>query len=97
MEYSWKSKKKKDGTQIALLIDRRDDVINLCEMKYTDDEFAIDAGYAKELVNKVEVFRSEAAPDKAVYITLVAVSGLKRNEYSDVVQNVITGGDLFEA
>lgn len=96
MEYSWKSKKKKDGTQIDLLIDRRDDVINLCEMKYTDDEFAIDAGYAKELVNKAEVFRSEAAPDKAVYITLVTVSGLKRNEYSDVVQNVITGGELFE-
>ena len=31
--------------QIDLLIDRRDDVINICEMKFTDDEFVIDKEY----------------------------------------------------
>ncbi|MDO4804487.1 MAG: ATP-binding protein [Lachnospiraceae bacterium] len=94
-EYSWRSKKKKDGAQIDLLIDRRDDIVNLCEMKYTDDEFAIDSKYAGNLANKAEVFRMEAAPKKAVHVTLITVKGLKRNEYAYAVQNVITGDDLF--
>lgn len=95
MEYSWKSKKTKDGAQIDLLIDRRDDVINLCEMKYTEDVFAIDAKYAGNLIHKVEVFRKETASTKALYLTLVSVNGLAGNEYSDTVQNVIGGDSLF--
>ena len=94
-EYAWKSKKNKGGAQIDLLIDRKDDIINLCEAKYTDNEFVIDADYQEELINKAEVFREETASDKAIHITLVTVKGLKRNEYSDVVQNIITGDDLF--
>ncbi len=94
-EYSWRSKQKKNGAQIDLLIDRRDDVINLCEMKYTDSEFIIDDKYAKELINKADVFRKESDSKKALHTTLVSVNGLKRNAYSDAVQVVITGGDLF--
>ena len=94
-EYSWKSKKNKGGAQIDLLIDRKDDIINLCEAKYTDNEFVIDSEYQDELINKAEVFREETGTDKAIHITLITVKGLKRNEYSDVVQNIITGDDMF--
>ena len=38
-----------EGTQIDLLIDRRDDVINLCEVKFADGEFVIDKQYAQHL------------------------------------------------
>ena len=94
-EYSWKSDRIKDGAQIDLIIDRRDDIMNICEMKYTDDEFVIDSKYEKELNHKVEVFRNEVGSKKALHITLITVSGLKKNEYSEVVLNVITGEDLF--
>ena len=86
---------KKEGAQIDLLIDRRDDVINLCEMKYTNTEYSIDAEYEAELLQKAEVFRNECKTDKAIHITLVSVNGLKRNAHSDAVQNVITGEELF--
>ena len=36
MEYAWRSETSDPGAQIGLLIDRKDGVINLCEMKYTD-------------------------------------------------------------
>ncbi|MBQ7564856.1 MAG: AAA family ATPase [Lachnospiraceae bacterium] len=94
-EYSWRSASKKGGAQIDLLIDRRDDVINICEMKYTDTEFVIDQKYEEELRTRVELFRTEVRSDKALHITLVTEGGLKRNEYSDVVQNVVSGDDLF--
>lgn len=94
-EYSWKSEQKKDGAQIDLIIDRRDDVMNICEMKYTDEEFLIVSDYEKELNHKINLFRKEVNTDKALHITLISVSGLKKNNYSDVVLNVINGDDLF--
>ena len=94
-EYSWKSDKTKDGAQIDLLIDRRDDIMNLCEMKYTDDVFTVDSKYREDMINKETIFRTETSCKKAIHLTLVSANGLKRNEFSDVFQNAITGDDLF--
>ena len=95
-EYSWKSKKIKGGAQIDLLIDRRDDVINLCEMKCTDQEFAINSAYKSELLHKLEVFREEVRPKKSLHLTMITSNGLKRNEYSEIVQSMIDSGKLFD-
>ena len=95
MEYAWKSKKTDNGVQIDLIIDRKDDVINLCEMKYSDEEFVIDKGYAKELINKCEVFRKESGTKKAIRLTLISANGLTHNENYHMVQNLITGEELF--
>ena len=94
-EFSWRSKEKKDGAQIDLLIDRNDDVINICEMKYTNDQFVIDASYEKQLYHKMDVFRTESATKKAIVMTLVSANGLKQNKYSGVVGKMIEGDELF--
>ena len=96
-EYSWRSKKKKGGAQIDLLIDRRDDVINLCEMKCTDNVYEVDADYREKLNNKVTSFIEEVNPKKAVHVTLITSNGYKRNEYSDVVQNDVGPDSLFRS
>ena len=94
-EYSWKSKKKEGGAQIDLLIDRADNVINLCEMKCTDKEFEISSDYRDHLTNKVETFIEEVRTGKAIHITLITSNGFKNNKYSDVVQNIIRPEKLF--
>ncbi len=94
-EFSWRSKEKKDGAQIDLLIDRNDDVINICEMKYTNDQFVIDASYEKQLYHKMDVFRTESATKKAIVMTLVSANGLKQSKYSGVVGKMIEGDELF--
>lgn len=94
-EYSWKSKKKNGGAQIDLLIDRRDDVINLCEMKCTDKAYEITADYRDNLINKVSSFTEEVNPKKSVHVTLITSNGYKRNEYSDVVQSYVGPDSLF--
>ena len=95
MEYAWRSAKIKNGAQIDLLIDRKDDVINVCEIKYTLSPYEIDSKYELELKNKLEVFMSETACKKALHLTLISANGLKRNAHSGIVQNEITGEDLF--
>ena len=95
-EYSWRSKKKKSGAQIDLLIDRRDDIINVCEMKFSDNEFVIDEKYTAELNHKVELFREETKTKKAIHLVLVTANGLKKNEYSEGIQRVINKDALFK-
>lgn len=95
MEYAWKSRKSDPGAQIDLLIDRKDDVINLCEMKYTDDMFQVDKEEYGKMQNRLAVFQKETNTKKAIHMTLVSVNGMKRNKYSSVFQNEITGEDLF--
>lgn len=56
--YSWRkaADENGNGAQIDLLIDRNDQVINVCEMKYSMSEFTIDADYERELRNKKSAF-----------------------------------------
>ena len=95
-EYSWRSKAKKGGAQIDLLIDRADGVINLCEMKHTIDEFVIDSEYEKKLLHKVEVFRTETKTNKAVHVTMITSNTLAHNTYSNIISNEITGDMLLK-
>jgi hypothetical protein len=92
---SWRSARKTGGTQIDMLIDRKDGVINLCEMKFSRDEFAIGDAYAKKLRERTELFRSETGTRKSIHLTFVTSYGVKRNENSDIVQSQVTLDDLF--
>ena len=96
--YSWTyrpAKKEEKGAQIDLLIDRKDQVINLCEMKFSDDEFQMTAKEEERLRQRRSVFSTVTKTRKAVHITLVTTYGLKRTAYADIIQQVVTMEDLF--
>ena len=95
MEYAWKSEKSAQGAQIDLLIDRKDGVINLCEMKFTDDAFEVDKVEYGKLMNRLSTFQKETQPRKAIHMTLVSANGFVNGKYASVFQNVITGEQLF--
>ncbi len=95
MECAWRSKKSEPGVQIDLLIDRRDDIINVCEMKYSDGEYVIDRDYETKLKEKCRAFRDETGTKKTVQLVMISAEGLKRNAHSDIVMRLVTGGDLF--
>ena len=95
--YSWRkgADEMSDGAQIDLLIDRKDQVVNLCEMKYSLSEFVIDAEYEQKLRNKKSAFINATNTRKAVHLTMVTTFGIKANAHSGIVQNEITLEDLF--
>jgi AAA+ ATPase superfamily predicted ATPase len=97
-ESAWRYiSKKGNGAQIDLLIDRRDFVIHICEMKYSASSFTIDKKYAGELENKEEVFREQTKTKKPLFITMVTTFGVKDNEYaSRLVKNSIKMDALFD-
>jgi len=84
-----------DGVQIDLLIDRRDRVINLCEIKFSGAQFEIKKEYDIKLKNKVEVFRETTKTNKTIQMTMITTYGIKKNMYSNYVGKEITLDDLF--
>ncbi|MFT3681667.1 MAG: ATP-binding protein [Ferruginibacter sp.] len=89
---SWRA----PGAQIDLLIDRRDQCVNLCEMKFYSSDFTIDKKYAAALRLKETVFKQQTKTRKQIFFTLVTTFGLIKNEHSiGLVDSVITADKLF--
>lgn len=82
--------------QIDLLIDRKDQVINVCEMKFSISPFVIDKKYSESLRNKLGYFRQATGTRKALFLTMITTYGVERNKYSGLVQNSLEMGVLFE-
>lgn len=100
--YSWFCKPfadsdgaKWDGGQIDLLIDRADNVINICEMKYANDEFSITKEYEEKLRKRETLFKKVTKTRKATTHVFVTTYGVKQNNHSGIVQHQVTMDDLF--
>jgi uncharacterized protein len=92
----WKGGTVKKATQIDFLIDRRDQVINICEAKFSLDSFCITKEYAEKLREKISVFKEVTQTKKAVFLTMITTYGVEKNKYANsLMQNEITMDDLF--
>jgi uncharacterized protein len=95
--HSWRGGLAKKNAQIDVLIDRRDQVINLCECKFSLDTFTIDKSYADNLRSKISVFKNVTKTKKSVYLTMITTYGVDKNKYANLlVQNEIVMDDLFQ-
>lgn len=89
--YSWVGKE----SQVDLLIERADRLINLCECKFSSRDFLIDKDYDCKLRERQASFIEETGTRYSTIMTLITPFGLKTNEYSGRIQSVITSSDLF--
>jgi len=74
-----------DGTekaQIDLVIDRRDQVINLCEMKFSIKTYTIEKEQAESLRRKIGIFRDVTKTPKALWLTFITTYGLTANQHA---------------
>ena len=95
--FSWRSVSFDSGAKIDLVIDRRDQTINICEMKFSMSEFTIDKKMDLNLRNKIGVFKSETKTKKAIFLTFITPFGIKQNEYAGNVQNNLLMDVMFTA
>ncbi len=94
--YSATKKHPGRGAEIDLLIDRADDCINLCEIKFCNSEFVIDREYAEQLERKKEVFQKVTGTKKTIFLTLITPFGAIKNEhYIGLVDQQLTMDQLF--
>ena len=85
-----------NGAQIDLLIDRRDHVINLCEIKFSTEEYVISKNTDMELRNKIAAFISATRTRKTIQTTMITTYGVKQNMYSNLINTQVVLDDLFQ-
>lgn len=85
-----------ESAQIDLLIDRKDQVINLCEMKFSIHPFTITKKYADNLRNKIGTFKTATNTRKTVFLTLITTHGIAPNQYAYLAQNNLSLDVLFD-
>lgn len=94
-EYAWRTTSSDRGAQIDLVIDRADNTINLCEMKFSVGLFSIDKNYDMNLRNKLARFMATAEKRKSIQLTFVTTFGIEHNSHSGIVNNEVILDDLF--
>jgi predicted AAA+ superfamily ATPase len=84
------------GAQIDLLLDRADQCINICEIKFSTQPFVIDKKYARELEQKLAAFRQNTLTRKTLFLTFITTYGLSDTIYKEQLADVdITMDALF--
>lgn len=84
------------GAQIDMLIDRADNTINLCEIKFSKKEFLIDKEYSQVLQNKINLLQELTNFKKTILLTMITTNGIEHNGYWSMVQNEVISDDLFK-
>ena len=84
------------GAQIDMIIDRNDNTINLCEMKFSNKPFTIDKEYQRNLLNKIESVQEYSNHKKTIILTMITTYGIEKNGYWNIVQKEVTINDLFK-
>ncbi len=96
--YSWTYKPEGDGehgVQIDMLIDRDDNIINLCEIKFSKSEYEITSAYDREIHRKADIFTRKTHTTKGVTIIMITSYGLTKNQWSNDISNEVVLDDLF--
>ena len=94
--FSWRGNYEDKNVQIDLVIDRNDNVINLCEMKFSSTEYSVSKDYSAELRRKKSAFLSSTKTRKALVTSMVTAFGLVRNAYGMEISSQVKLDDLFE-
>ncbi|MDR1813836.1 MAG: AAA family ATPase [Tannerella sp.] len=92
---AWRSEKSVPAAQIDLVIDRKDGIIDICEVKFSKNQFSIDREYDKKLRNKISAFISENNTRKAIHLLMLTTYGIAKNKYYSAVQKEVILDDLF--
>lgn len=95
--YRPSKKSKEKGAEIDLVIDRADHCINLCEVKFYEEELSLDKEAAKKLQAKKACFESVTSTRKSTFTTLITTHGVKHNEnYLSAVDQELNMNALFK-
>lgn len=86
-----------DAAQIDLVIDRKDGVINLCEMKFYDGIYNFTAKDTEKINRQRSVFKAITKTKKQVFYTWISTFGFTMNQHSlGTVEQHFTMDILFD-
>ncbi len=85
-----------EGGQIDLLIVRKDNIVNMREMKFYNDVFTVNKSYHAKLILRQNLLAEKIRKRQVIHNVLITTEGLAYNAYSGIFQNVVTIDDFFQ-
>lgn len=84
------------GAQVDLVIDRADNCVNLCEVKFNNNLFVINKSYEQEIRQRKAIFIEKTGSRKTIFLTFITLYGISKEAgYFGVVDKELTMDDLF--
>ncbi len=95
-EYSWRGVAA-DGkpAQIDLLIERNDGIVDLCEMKFTKEAYALSEMEWNAIARRRAALRKVLPTSMAIHVVMVTDAPMQQNAWSKEIVSFITVDDLF--
>lgn len=78
-----------------MLIDRADNTINICEMKYCNEEYVVTKEDALSLAQKAAHVAEVKKKQKSIIFTMITVYGIAHAGYWNSIHNEATADALF--
>ncbi|MFK7908218.1 MAG: ATP-binding protein [Chitinophagales bacterium] len=92
-----KPKNGMSGAQIDLIIDRGDNSINICEIKYSNSDYTVTKRDVANLETKKRVFQYHTKTKKHLFISLITTYGVVENANKlNSIDQVVLLNQLFE-
>ena len=93
--FPWTSTTSTPGAQIDLVIERKDGVTDLCEMKCTDGPFVATGEVLDSMRRKRSIFCTESGTSNAIHLALVCAPGIKGTVRPEDIAASVGLDDLF--
>lgn len=85
------------GTQIDLIIDRNDNSMNICEIKFSEGDYTLTKKDVENINLKKQVFRYHTGTQKHLFTTLITTFGVTDNAHKlSNIDQVVTLEGLFK-
>lgn len=84
-----------EGCQIDLLIDRGDNAVTLCEIKYYNGAFPLTDAFVKSMQRKRNVFIQKTKTKKQIFFTLITAEGVTENKYAMLIDKCLDASCFF--
>ena len=96
LNYSWRSKTTSPAAQIDIVIERADKIVNICEVKYSHDEYNLDKEEYDKICKRKNTFIQETGLRHAPWLTMITIEGVAQGKYSEMIQSQVKLDNLFE-
>ena len=84
-----------ESAQVDMAIDRADNIVCFCEMKFCDGEFEVSEDYDMELRHKQQTFIDHSKSKKGLNMVLITTFGVQNNMYYSNFQHTVILDELF--
>ncbi len=96
--FSWHIAKTDDhpGVQIDMLIDRADNVVSVCEMKYAPNGYVMTAAEANKINTRIGVYSLYIPKKKGLQLVMITSNGIANKGERLNIHSELTADCLFQ-